>query len=251
MSILYIFVFLYGLILGSFFNVVGMRVPLKQSIVSPRSACPGCGKQLKAAELIPVVSYLMQAGKCRGCGEKISILYPSVEFMTAVLFVAAPLFIGWNSELVIAWTLISLLMIIFVSDMRYMLIPDKVLLLFAGIFLLERIFIPLDPWWDSVIGSLVGFCLLLLIAVISKGGMGGGDIKLFAVLGFVLGLKWVLLTFFMATLYGAVFGLIGLLIGILKRGSAIPFGPFIAAGAITSYFFGDNILQFYLSFLGT
>lgn len=136
-------------------------------------------------------------------------------------------------------------MIIFVSDVTYMVIPDKVLLFFTGLFLLERIFIPLEPWWDSIAGAAVGFFILLLIAVVSKGGMGGGDIKLFALLGIVVGIKIVLLSFFIATLYGALFGVIGLITGKLKRKNPIPFGPFIAAGTLTAYFYGDLILRNY------
>lgn len=248
MEAIYFFVLIYGLILGSFYNVVGLRVPQKQSIVSPRSSCPKCGHQLSAFELIPVLSYLIQGGKCRSCKAPVSPLYPIVELMTGLLFLAAPFIVGWTSELLVAWTLISLFMIIFVTDLTYMLIPDKVLLVFTGIFLLERIFIPLNLWWDPLLGAVVGFTLLLLIAVASRGGMGGGDIKLFALIGLAVGMKMVLLSFFLSTLFGALFGVIGMLIGKLKRKNPIPFGPFIAAGTLTAYFYGDSIIKAYLSF---
>ena len=249
MTILILLVFIYGLIFGSFFNVVGLRVPLKQSIVAPRSACPSCGRQLKAYELIPVVSFLLQGGKCRGCKARISPLYPIVELLTGVLFAVAPVLVGWSQELIVAWTLISLLMIIFVSDLRYMLIPDKILLIFAGIFLVERAFIPLTPWWDSLFGAATGFLLLLAITLISKGGMGGGDIKLFAVIGFVLGVKLVLLSFFLSALYGAIFGIAALLLKLVKRRQPIPFGPFIVAGTVSAYFWGSTLIALYFHFL--
>ena len=243
---LYLFsIFITGLILGSFFNVVGLRVPLKQSIVAPRSACPQCGHQLRALELIPVLSFLFQGGKCKRCKKPISPLYPIVELLTAVLFVMAPLILGWNWEVIIAWTLISLFMIIFVSDVTYMLIPNKILLAYSAIFIIERLFFPLMPWWNSLVGAAVGFVLLLSIAVVSNGGMGGGDIKLFAVIGFVVGTKTVLLSFFLATLYGAAFGIAALLLRKVKRGNPIPFGPFIAVGTLTAYYCGDVILQYY------
>nr|WP_276537431.1 A24 family peptidase [Bacillus infantis] len=242
----YIIVLLYGLLLGSFYNVVGLRIPLKQSIVKPRSHCPYCQHTLRPYELIPVVSYLLQGGKCRRCKAPVSFLYPAVELATGLLFVLAPLLMGWTLELIIAWTLISLMVIVFVSDIKYMIIPDKVLLVFAVIFLLERIFLPLSPWWDSLLGAAAGFFLLLFIAVISKGGMGGGDIKLFAVIGLALGTKLVLLTFFFATIFGAVFGLAGMLIGKVEKGKPIPFGPYIALGSLTAYFFGQRILDWYL-----
>jgi leader peptidase (prepilin peptidase) / N-methyltransferase len=242
----YILVFLYGLLLGSFYNVVGLRVPLKQSIVKPRSHCPYCQHTLRPYELIPVVSYLLQGGKCRRCKAPVSFLYPAVELATGLLFVLAPFLMGWTLELIIAWTMISQMVIVFVSDIKYMIIPDKVLLVFAVIFLLERIFLPLSPWWDSLLGAAAGFFLLLFIAVISKGGMGGGDIKLFAVIGLALGTKVVLLTFFFATIFGAVFGLAGMLIGKVEKGKPIPFGPYIALGSLTAYFFGQRILDWYL-----
>lgn len=242
-----ILLFLYGITLGSFYNVVGLRIPVGKSIVFPGSSCPTCGHKLRVWELIPVLSYFLQRGKCRGCQSRISPIYPSVEFLTGVLFATAPLVIGWNLELIIALTLISLFIIIFVSDLAYMIIPDKVLLVFAGIFLLERIFIPLTPWWDSVLGAVVGFVLLLVIALVSKGGMGGGDIKLFALIGFVVGIKTLLLSFFFSTLLGAVIGLIGMSLGFVKKGKPIPFGPFIAVGTLIAYYFGDSLVQAYLN----
>lgn len=245
--VVYIYLLMIGSILGSFYNVVGLRVPAKQSIVYPGSHCPTCGHKLRAWELIPVLSYFIQMGKCRGCGSRISPIYPSIEFLTGVLFATAPLIVGWNTELIITFTLISLFMIISVSDLAYMLILDKVLLVFAGIFLVERLIIPLTPWWDSLLGAAIGFGLLLLIAIISKGGMGGGDIKLFALIGFVVGTKTLLLAFFFSTLLGAVIGLIGMVVGLVKKGKAIPFGPFIAAGTLIAYYYGETLSALYFN----
>ncbi|MEH7442339.1 prepilin peptidase [Bacillus sp. JJ1122] len=239
---------IYGLLLGSFYNVVGLRVPEGKSIVAPRSSCPNCGHQLKALELIPVFSYLIQRGKCRQCNVGISPVYPLFELLTGVLFAASYLLLGWGAELLIALTLVSLFIIITVSDVAYMLIPDKVLLVFAGIFAVERFFSPLSPWWDSIAGAAAGFFLLLMIALISKGGMGGGDVKLFALIGFVVGSKTMLLSFFFATFYGAFFGIIAMLLGFVKKKQAIPFGPFIAIGTLTAYFFGSKIVEWYLNF---
>jgi leader peptidase (prepilin peptidase) / N-methyltransferase len=240
-------IFIYGLLFGSFFNVVGLRVPLSQSIVAPRSACPKCKYALTPFELIPVLSYLIQRGKCRKCQARISPLYPIMEFLTGALFVVVPLALGWNAEIWVAWTLVSLFIIITVSDIKYMLIPDKILLFFAGIFLVERIFIPLTPWWDSILGAAIGFTLLLVISFVSKGGMGGGDIKLYALLGFVLGTKLVLMSLFISTLLGAVIGIIGIGLGIFERKKPIPFGPFIAVGTLIAYFFGNTIFNAYLN----
>ncbi|MCM3116747.1 prepilin peptidase [Neobacillus sp. MER 74] len=249
MNIIYSYFLLLGLILGSFYNVVGLRVPLKKSIVTPRSSCGKCGHQLKPYELIPVISYLLQGGKCRGCKLRISPIYPIFELLTGLLFMTAPLVIGWSGELVVALTLISMFMIIVVSDIHYMLIPDKILIWFAGIFLLERILWPLNPWWDSLLGAVTGFILLLLIAVVSKGGMGGGDVKLYALIGLVLGIKLVLLSFFLSTLFGAVIGGLALLLKIVNRRQPIPFGPFIAAGTLTAYYWGTDLINLYIHFL--
>ncbi|WP_201713644.1 prepilin peptidase [Rossellomorea arthrocnemi] len=238
---------LYGLLLGSFYNVVGLRIPLKKSIVKPRSACPYCRHTLTARELIPVVSYIIQGGKCAQCKGRISPLYPLMEFSTGLLFLLSYTILGLQPELIIALTLVSLFMIITVSDLKYMVIPDKVLLFFSVLFIIERLFIPLNPWWDSIAGAITGFCLLLLIAIISKGGMGGGDIKLFAVIGLVVGVKVMMFSFFLATLFGAVAGVTGLLFGVFKKGQPIPFGPYIVLGTLAAYFFHQPILNWYFS----
>lgn len=251
-TIQYVFLFfvsIYGFILGSFYNVVALRIPAGESIVKPRSHCPKCGHTLGPLELIPVLSYIIQKGKCRSCKATISPLYSLYELATGLLFVAAPLILGWTPEVIVAWTLISLCVIVFISDSVYMTIPDKVLLFFLPLFIIERIFIPLTPWWDSILGAVVGFLLLLLIAVISKGGMGGGDIKLYGVLGIALGLKSVLLSFFLAALLGGIYGVVALLLGKAKRGEPIPFGPFIVIGTLIAYFYGDVIFTWYLQFL--
>jgi leader peptidase (prepilin peptidase) / N-methyltransferase len=244
---IFTFSFIYGLLFGSFYNVIGLRVPINESIITPRSACPKCKHTLTPLELIPVLSFLFQRGKCRQCKARISPLYPIMEFLTGVLFVVVPLILGWTTEIFVGWTLVSLFIIITVSDIKYMLIPDKILLFFAGIFLLERIFIPLSPWWDSLLGATIGFTLLLVISIVSKGGMGGGDIKLYALIGFVLGTKLVLMSLFIATLLGALIGMIGIGLGLVERKKPIPFGPFIAVGTLIAYFYGQTIFTAYLN----
>ncbi len=247
MLIIYLYLFVLGAVLGSFYNVVGLRVPLKKSIVAPRSHCPVCQRNLTAGDLIPVFSYILLRGKCRGCGTSISPVYPLIELATGLLFVFAFHHLNFNLELLVALTFISLLVIIFVSDIVYMVIPDKVLLFFLPILIAERLVVPLSPWWDSFLGAAAGFLLLFAIAVISKGGMGGGDIKLYFLIGIVLGFKLTLLSFFLATLAGAIYGFGGMLIGKYKKRQPVPFGPFIAAGAILAYFYGDKIINWYFS----
>lgn len=244
---IYLLIFLYGITLGSFYNVVGLRVPINESIVSPRSHCSSCGRTLSTMELVPVLSYVLLRGKSKCCKASISPFYPIFELLTGVLFVISPLLLGWSSELFVSWTLISLFIIITVADLKYMIIPDKVLLVFSVIFIIERFFIPLHPWWNSLLGAVVGFTLLLIIAIVSKGGMGGGDIKLFAVIGFVLGIKLLFVAFFLSTFLGTIGGLIGMALGKSKKKQPIPFGPYIALGTLIAYYFGTSIIQWYLN----
>ncbi|MCD7032912.1 prepilin peptidase [Metabacillus sp. GX 13764] len=240
------YLFILGAALGSFFNVVGLRVPQNQSIVSPGSSCPVCGHRIKPLELVPIFSYIVQKGKCKSCKTSISPIYPVMELITAILFTTSPLMAGWSKELAIAWTLISLCMIVSVSDLAYMIIPDKVLLFFLPLVLIERLFfIPLDPWYDALIGLFAGAFIPFVIILISRGGMGGGDMKLLAVLGVLLGWKLVLLAFFLATVIGTLAGVFGMLLGKVKRGKPFPFGPFLVIGALLAYFFGSSLIQWY------
>ncbi|WP_413365767.1 prepilin peptidase [Lysinibacillus sp. 3P01SB] len=246
MEIVYsIFIALFGLILGSFYNVVGLRVPKGESIVNPPSHCTACNRRLTAFELIPVLSYVIQGGKCKGCGAKVSPIYCVTEIATAVLFVISYLKFGFTAELAVALLFMSLLLIIVVSDLAYMLIPNKILLFFLPLLIIARIFSPLDPWWDSLLGAVIGFGILLLIAVISKGGMGGGDIKLFFLIGLVLGTVYTLLTLFLASLIGMVVGIIVLKVRGQGRKTPIPFGPSIALGAVIAYFYGADLIDWY------
>ncbi|MCM3710765.1 prepilin peptidase [Sporosarcina luteola] len=246
MNIVWIFLFfVYGIIFGSFFNVVGLRVPKKESIIAPPSHCTKCHRKLRLLDLIPVFSYVALRGKCRGCGQKISPMYPFMEFLTGVLFAFSYYHIGFTYELIIALLFVSLLVIITVSDYAYMLIPDKVLLPFAIALLFLRWPIPTTPWWDSLLGAAVGFTVLYLIAVVSKGGMGGGDIKLFFVIGLVLGTVNTLLTLFLASLIGSVVGLYVLKKTGKGRKTPVAFGPSIAAAAVISYFFGADLVEWY------
>lgn len=172
-----------------------------------------------------------------------------MELITGLLFAAMLWHFGLSKELFVALALVSLLVITTISDLHYMLIPDKILVVFAVVFLGLRLWQPLSPWWSSLLGAGVGFFLLLLIAMVSRGGMGGGDIKLFAVLGWVLGTKLIVLTLVLASLYGTIIGVIGMLTHRLQLGKPIPFGVFIALGALTTYMFGDSLIQTYMHWI--
>lgn len=243
------FAFTFGMVFGSFFNVVGLRVPLKISIAYPPSHCTNCMHRLSALDLIPVFSYLFLRGKCRYCGEKVSPIYMVTEFLTGTLFAFAYWNLGFTPELVVALLFISLLSIIVVSDIAYMLIPDKILLFFLPLLALARIFVPSDPWWDSLLGPFVGFTVLFLVALLSKGGMGGGDIKLFFLIGLALGTVGTLVTLFFASVIGLIVGLVLLKVRGQDRKQPIPFGPSIALAAVIVYFYGDKIIEWYINIL--
>ncbi|QSB08380.1 prepilin peptidase [Lysinibacillus fusiformis] len=243
-----IFIFLFGLVFGSFYNVVGLRIPQKESIVHPPSHCTKCQRRLTALDLVPVLSYVFLGGKCRSCGNKISWVYPVIELMTGVLFAFAYWRLGWSIEVIVAFVFISLLVIIVVSDLAYMQIPDKVLLFFLPLLAIGRVLSPLTPWWDSLVGAVVGFGILYIIAVLSNGGMGGGDIKLFFLIGLVLGTIDTLLTLFLAAVIGMIVGFTVLSKNKQGRKTPIPFGPSIALAAVIVYFYGDLLINWYLGF---
>ncbi|MGM7702190.1 prepilin peptidase [Pseudalkalibacillus sp. Hm43] len=241
-----VLIFILGLVLGSFYNVVGLRVPENRSIVHPGSHCTNCRKPLRPIDLVPVLSYIFSKGKCRYCAHKVTLLYPAVELSTGLLFVFSYIQFGFSPMLIGSVLIVSLLMIIFVSDLNFMLIPDKILLFFAPMLILYRLWNPTDPWWDAWIGSVIGFGLLFIIAIISKGGMGGGDIKLFALLGLFFGWKGIFLILFFASLFGSVVGILLLILKKVKRKQHIPFGPFIVLAALVVLFWGEPILNWYL-----
>jgi len=241
--------FAIGSVLGSFFNVVGLRLPKQIAFDYNRSCCPRCNHQLRWYELIPIASYILQKGKCRHCTRRISFMYPFIEFFTGFLFAYSYWHIGLSLELFMSLIFISMLMIVFVSDIEYMIIPNKVLLFFLPLFLLMRVISPLDPWYDVLIGAVLGLVLIALIIVLSKGKMGGGDMKLFALIGIVLGWKGTLLTLFLASLLGAIIGSAIMIYNKSGRKQPIPFGPYIVMAALICYFYGNDIISIYISIL--
>lgn len=235
-----------GLTLGSFYNVVGMRVVAGQSIITPPSHCTSCGRRLTIRDLVPVFSWLFLRGRCRTCGAKISPLYPIIEAATGLLFVGSFLHATSLAAMLTGWILVSLLMIVTVTDMEEMIVPDKIVLFFFVLAIIFRLICPTAPWWNAFLGGATGFTLLLAIALLSRGGMGGGDVKLFAVLGLLVGFKLVLIGFFFSTFYGALIGGIGRLSGKIKPKQPVPFVPFIALGMLTAFFFGDWLFSAYM-----
>lgn len=234
-----------GLVIGSFMNVVAYRVPQGQSVVMPPSRCPACGTPLKPIELVLVLSYIGLKGKCRHCGKRISFAYPLVEVVTAFLFVLAVKQFGWSAELWVILPLLVLLVTVTHIDLRLHLIPDKITYPGMVYFGLVRLFYHPDPWWHYVLGFLIAGGLLLLIAIASRGGMGGGDIKLMAMAGLALGLQEALLGFFIGTIVGGMFAVILLILNKAGRKDAIAFGPFLAFGLCVTCLWGEEVWLWY------
>ena len=248
MTIFYIILYIIlALFIGSFLNVVALRVPLKQSIVTPGSHCPHCQHPLNWLDLIPIVSYIASRGHCRYCKEKVSPLYLLGEMTTLFLFLLIPIKVGLDLEMLVAYPLMMLLVVVLISDLQYKIIPDRIIYPGIILFFLLRVFIHPLGITNYLIGATVGGGLLLLIAIISRGGMGGGDIKLFFLLGIVLGWQGTLLTLFISVLLGTVVGGLLMLSGRVRRGEPIAFGPYIVFAAVIVYFWGSEILEIYLS----
>lgn len=231
--------FIFGTIFGSFFNVVGSRLPNGESIVTPPSHCTNCNHRLTWKELIPIVSFLLQGGKCVKCKQKISWFHPLYELATGILFALSYQTFGFSIELMIALTFVSTLMILIVSDYYYMIIPDSILM--TGIVLLMvEIFIA-SGWKDllfSVIDGFIAFVIMYFIKLFGdflfkKESMGGGDIKLLFLFGLILGAPVAILSIFLSSFIALP---ISLLILYRNKTNIIPFGPFLSISAMILFF---------------
>ena len=238
-------VFVLGLLAGSFLNVCIYRISRGESIVTPPSRCPACGRRLTAAELIPLVSYLLQGRRCKGCAAPIHWRYPLVELLTAILYVVLYRHFPGVDFLPQAFLYSVLLVIVFI-DLDHQIIPNRLVLLLGVFVLLLQLLRPALPWGSALWGVLAGGGFLLLLAVVSRGGMGGGDVKLMAVLGFWYGWQLTLLLLFLAFLAGGLTGVVLLATGRKKREDPVPFGPFLVLGAFTVGLWGEQILRWYL-----
>ncbi len=239
-----------GLVVGSFLNVCIYRLPRGESVVFPPSNCPKCGRRIAADDLIPLISFLRLRGSCRFCGEKISPLYPLVELLTGLLFAVMYGYFGLSPVLLKYLTLGSVLIAVTFIDLEHYLIPDRLVIfaLAAGL--------PLHFWagdrttLSALLGLLTAGGFLLFLAVVSRGGMGGGDIKLAAATGFYLGWPHGLLAVFLACVLAGLLGLMLVLARLKGRKDAIPFGPFIVAGTLAALFRGDELLFWLLNLYG-
>ena len=243
---LILLIFITGLIIGSFLNVCIYRLPQNQSIVTPPSRCMSCNTRLKPWDLIPVISYLFSRGHCRYCGTAFSSRYALVELLTASLFVWCLEVFGPSPELVKGLILTAFFIVITFIDYDHQLILDKVLLWLAGAGVVINLWLGSVGILDMLIAGLLGGGLLLIIALVSGGGMGGGDIKFAGALGLCFGWQYLLLTLLLAFILGGVGGAVLLISKIKGRKDFIPFGPFIALGALFSLLYGNNIITWYV-----
>jgi len=246
-----IFVLLLGLIIGSFSNVCIYRIPRNESLIRPGSHCPKCNQPIKFYDNIPLVSFIILKGKCRYCKGKISWQYPLVEFLTGIIYLL--LFLRYGLQLVtfVYMFFCSALIIITFIDLKENIIPDVLSLPFLLLGFLMSFFLKNLSPINSLLGILAGGGVLLLVAILGsflfkKEAMGGGDIKLAAMVGAFLGWQLTLLSLFLSFFTGAI---IGIVILIKNKGESdpIPFGPFIALGTIIALFFGHSIINWYLS----
>jgi leader peptidase (prepilin peptidase) / N-methyltransferase len=242
-----------GLVIGSFLNVVIWRVPRKESVVTPRSKCPACDREINARDNIPVVSWLALHGKCRHCGARISARYPLVEAGTAALFVAIAARFHDSWALPAYLVLGAALLAISVIDLEHYIIPNRIVYPVGFALVALFAFAALASGnWDAFVRALLGgstaFATLFVIHVISPRGMGFGDVRLCFLLGTALGwLGWqhVLFGIFAGFFYGAVIGIVLIALRLRSRKQHIPFGPFLAAGALTVVLVGTPLINWY------
>ena len=240
--------FILGSVLGSFYNVVGYRIPKGESIVFPSSHCTNCGYKLKAYELIPIFSFLFLGGKCSKCKQKISWFYTIFETLTGILFLLCYIIFKNNVfDLIISLTFVSMIIIIFISDYHYLIIPDSVLIIFSILLLIElslkngitNIYLP-------ILNGILSFVCMYIIKLIGdflfkKESMGGGDIKLLFVIGMVLGFPEALFSIFIGSLVGLP---IAFIILMKNKDHVIPFGPLLGIGAIVMLLTQFNVVNF-------
>lgn len=241
----YIIVIIIGLLFGSFTNVIIARMPKGESIVFPASHCPNCKEPLRATELIPVFSYIFLKGSCRNCGAKISLRYPLVEILSALLFLGVFLQAGLTMKTLAGCLLVVILLAAAFIDIDYGIIPDR--LTYPSIFIGLLLSLGTLGFLPAFLGLLAFGGLLLLVAIISKGGMGGGDVKLAAAIGAFTGITGSAVTLFIASLTGTIFGLGVILIKKTGRKTPIKFGPFLAISAYIAFLFADKIISWYLA----
>jgi leader peptidase (prepilin peptidase) / N-methyltransferase len=247
-------VFVFGLCIGSFMNVCIHRIPIQQSIIHPGSRCPICGTPIHPTDNVPLIGYLRLKGKCRSCGAKISLRYPTVELITGLLAVAVFIKFGISAQWAVYFTFAAALFTLSLIDLDHYILPNVITLPGIPLCFIGSFFLPAVTVKDAIIGILAGGGSLWMVGFVyqkiaGKEGMGGGDVKLLAMIGALLGWKGVLFTIFFGSALGTLVGIAVMLPkgGMMKR--KIPFGPFLSLGAVGYIFFGPQIISWYLGML--
>jgi leader peptidase (prepilin peptidase) / N-methyltransferase len=254
MLIVNILAFIFGACIGSFLNVCIYRIPAGLSIVHPASRCPQCKSPLPFYDNIPILSYLLLMGKCRKCKASIAIRYPFVEFLGGLFALACVLSFGPTLQGLVVFVFIATLMVITFIDLDHRIIPDTISLPGIPFFFLAAFAIPTVTWRASALGIAAGGGSLFAVAwvyqlVTGRQGMGGGDIKLLAMIGAMVGWQGILFTLFAASAIGTVVGILVMILSGKNMKLAIPFGPFLAMGAVTYVFFGSALIRWYVMML--
>lgn len=246
--LLYIIIFLYGIVIGSFLNVCIFRIPKQENIVKIRSHCMNCGYQLKWYDLVPVFSYLCLGGKCRSCKQKISVQYPLIELLNGVLYCTVFAVYGISVEALLYALLASALITLSVIDLRTYEIPIGINIFILTLGLI-RIVTDYADWLDYAVGFFLVSGFLYIVHWVTKGrGIGGGDIKLMAVSGLLLGWKQILLAFVLGCIIGSVIHMIRMKMS--GQGHMLAFGPYLSVGIMIAALAGDQMIAWYLSWLG-
>jgi leader peptidase (prepilin peptidase)/N-methyltransferase len=248
------FIFFVGMCIGSFLNVCIYRLPAGKSIVRPASACPACGTSIRWYDNIPLVSYIILRGRCRGCNTPISIRYPIIELLCGLFAMVIAMQYGHGLPALIYFILTAALLVITFIDIDHRIIPDIISLPGIPLGFLSSFVLPQLKWSDSLIGIAAGGGTLLAVAwgyqlITGKDGMGGGDIKLLAMIGAFLGWQGVLFTIMASSLIGTAVGIVAMLRAGKDMKMAMPFGPFLAMGAIIYLFWGPRLVEWYLNLL--
>ena len=246
---------IFGAIVGSFLNVCIIRLPTEESIITPGSHCPHCKSPIKFYDNIPMLSYFILKGKCRHCNEPISFQYPLIEGLTAFGSLIIFMRFGPSLSYLFFFSFVAALIVITVIDLYHQIIPDAISIPGIGVGLLGSLIIPYITFFNSMIGILVGGGSLFLVATLyqwlfKREGMGGGDVKLLAMIGAFLGWKSVILTILLSSFIGSIVGIAIMLLKGKDFKYAIPFGPFLSLGAVISLLYGESLIRWYFGLKG-
>lgn len=264
MGAFYVYVFILGLVVGSFVNVLIYRIPERKSIIKPPSSCTACGKRLSAPDLFPVLSFVFLRGRCRHCGERISLRYPLVELLTAVIFVILFNRYGFTAPFFAFAYLMTILTAVFFIDIDHRIIPNGlVLAALAGglVFFIWNCIYPNpqifgdEKWWTPLLGLFPGSGFLLFVAITgsliykTEDAMGMGDVKLMAPIGLFLGWRLCITALAVSVLLGGLISMALMLLRIKKRKDTVAFGPFIVTGAFVTMIWGWELTQWFFNYI--